>query len=109
MISYVNVLTNRYKKLNAALVSLVEDYSLVSFLPLSVHDRQLLLRVRGAADRACGYVYGAGEERCVQALLACAVGAECESDRTGAVRDQYTNDSAAAEDEGGMMMDDDNS
>lgn len=103
------MLTNRYKKLNAALVSLVEDYSLVSFLPLSVHDRQLLLRVRGTADRACGYVYGAGEERCVQALLACAVGAECESDRTGAVRDQYTDDSAAAEDEGGMMMDDDNS
>ncbi|XP_054279299.1 GPN-loop GTPase 2 [Macrosteles quadrilineatus] len=82
--------TAKYKKLNAAMVSLVEDYSLVSFLPLSVHDKQLLLRLRGAVDRAGGYIYGAGEERSVQALLACAVGAEPESDRTGTVRDQYS-------------------
>ncbi|KAG8286746.1 GPN-loop GTPase 2 [Homalodisca vitripennis] len=79
-----------YKKLNAALVSLVEDYGLVSFLPLSVKDKQTLLRVRAATDRAGGYVYGAGEERSVQAMLACAVGAECEADRTGSVRDKYT-------------------
>lgn len=71
------------------MVSLVEDYGLVSFLPLNVHDQQLLLRVRSAADRACGYVYGAGEERSVQALLACAVGAQSESERSAAVRDKY--------------------
>ncbi|KAG8312722.1 GPN-loop GTPase 2 [Homalodisca vitripennis] len=82
--------TAKYKKLNAALVSLVEDYGLVSFLPLSVKDKQTLLRVRAATDRAGGYVYGAGEERSVQAMLACAVGAECEADRTGSVRDKYT-------------------
>jgi hypothetical protein len=60
------VVLARYKKLNAAIVSLVESHSLVSFLPLSVRDKQLLLRVRSAVDRAGGYIYGAGEERSVQ-------------------------------------------
>lgn len=68
-------------------MALVEDYGLVSFLPLSVKDKKLLLRVRSAVDRANGYVYGAGEERSVQSLLACAVGAETESDRTGTLED----------------------
>jgi hypothetical protein len=40
----------------------------------------------------------------LQALLACAVGAEPESDRTGAVRDQYTD--TAADDADFMMVDD---
>jgi len=53
----------------------VEDYSLVSFLPLSVSNRKTLLEVRAAADKANGYVYGTGEERTVQAMLSCAVGA----------------------------------
>lgn len=81
--------TARYKKLNAALVSLVEDYSLVSFLPLSIKHNHTLLRLKNAVDKANGYVYGAGEERSVQTLLACAVGAEYEIDRTGKDQDVF--------------------
>lgn len=66
----------RYTKLNAALVGMVEDYSLVSFQPLDVNSRASLLRLKGVIDKANGYVYGAAEERSVNAMLACAVGAE---------------------------------
>ncbi|XP_063238282.1 GPN-loop GTPase 2 [Bacillus rossius redtenbacheri] len=79
--------TSRFKKLNVALVSLVEDYSLVSFHPLSVRDTDSLLALRSAVDRANGYIYGCGEERNIHALLSCAVGAQYEVDRSGKVRD----------------------
>lgn len=38
-------------------------------------------------------MYGAGEERSVQTLLACAVGAEYESDRISKDREMFTDDS----------------
>uniref|UniRef100_T1GBD4 GPN-loop GTPase 2 n=1 Tax=Megaselia scalaris TaxID=36166 RepID=T1GBD4_MEGSC len=71
----------KYKKLNAAIVGMVEDYSLVSFQPLDVNRKESLLRLKNCIDKANGYVYGAGEERNVNALLACAVGAENELSR----------------------------
>lgn len=79
----------RYKKLNAALVSLIEDYGLVSFLPLSIKHKHTLLRLKNAVDKANGYIYGTGEEKSVQALLACAVGGEYEIDRTGKDQDVF--------------------
>lgn len=66
----------RYAKLNAALVGMVEDYSLVQFQPLDVNSQASLLRLKNVIDKANGYVYGAAEERSVNAMLACAVGAE---------------------------------
>lgn len=83
----------KYRKLNAALVSLVEDFSLVSFLPLNSKDQKSLLKVRSAIDKASGWVYGQGEERSVQQMLACAVGAETEQERIGDLRDSLMNDS----------------
>ncbi|RZB62209.1 ATP bind 1 domain containing protein [Asbolus verrucosus] len=55
----------KYKKLNAALVELVQDYSLVCFISLDAN----------------GYIYGSGEERTIQALLSCAVGSRRESEQ----------------------------
>ncbi|KAL0278686.1 UNVERIFIED_CONTAM: hypothetical protein PYX00_000436 [Menopon gallinae] len=75
-----DAITKKYAKLNSAIISLVEDFGLVSFLPLNVNDRTSLLKIRAAADKANGYVFGAGEERNVQALLACATGAEYEDE-----------------------------
>lgn len=66
----------RYAKLNAALVGMVEDYGLVSFRPLDVNSTASLMRLKNAVDKANGYVYGAAEERSVNSMLACAVGAE---------------------------------
>lgn len=71
----------KYKKLNAAIISMVEDYALVSFQPLDVHRDESLLRVKNLVDKANGYIYGAGEERSINSLLACAVGAESHQDK----------------------------
>lgn len=59
----------RYQKLNQHLASLVEDYSLVHFLPLNIKDRKLLLSVQNSIDKANGYLFTTGEERNVQKLL----------------------------------------
>jgi len=73
--------TKKYKKLNAAIVGLIQDYSLVSFIPLNVNSDKNLLELKSAIDKANGYIYGSGEERSIQALLSCAVGARTESER----------------------------
>ncbi|XP_032672657.1 GPN-loop GTPase 2 [Odontomachus brunneus] len=65
--------TAKYKKLNAALVSIIEDYSLVSFIPLDVSNKALLLKVKNAVDKANGYIFGGNEPQNVQMLLAGAV------------------------------------
>lgn len=87
-----NPITRRYKKLNIALVSLVEDYSLVSFMPLNILDQQCMLRLKNAIDKANGYIFGSGEQRNIQALLSSAIGAEFEQERTGYYRDMYSDD-----------------
>ena len=76
-----HLLLYRYKKLNAALVSLVEDYSLVNFLPLDVKNKALLMQVKNAIDKANGYIFGGNEPKDVQALLACAMGAVSETEK----------------------------
>lgn len=43
--------TKRFKKLNAALVELVQDYSLVSFIPLDVFSDKSLLNLKNAVDK----------------------------------------------------------
>jgi GTPase SAR1 family protein len=74
-------LTNKYKKLNAALIELIQDYSLVCFILLDVKSEKSLLNLKSAVDKANGYIYGSGEERSIQALLSCAVGSRTESER----------------------------
>lgn len=78
----------RHKKLNKALISIIEGYSLVSFIPLDVSNKALLLQVKNAVDKASGYVFGGNEPRDVQTLLACAVGAVSENEKM-ATLDEY--------------------
>lgn len=73
-------------------MSLVEDYSLVTFIPLNIKDEQCLLRLKNTIDKANGYIFGSGEERSIQALLSSAVGTEYEHERTGFIRDTYSDD-----------------
>lgn len=79
----------KYKKLDAAIVSMVEDYGLVSFHLLDSNKDESLLRLKNAVDKANGYVYGAGEEQNVNTLLACAVGAETQTERMERDVDPY--------------------
>lgn len=46
--------TKRFKKLNKALVELIEDYSLVSFIPLDVYSDKSLLNLKSAIDKVSG-------------------------------------------------------
>ncbi|XP_046749031.1 GPN-loop GTPase 2 [Diprion similis] len=80
--------TSKYKKLNAALVSLVEDYSLVSFIPLDISNQSLLLQVKNAVDKANGYIFGGNEPKDIQTLLACAIGAISETEKMSTI-DNY--------------------
>ncbi|EGO03498.1 hypothetical protein SERLA73DRAFT_83522 [Serpula lacrymans var. lacrymans S7.3] len=49
--------TPRYAALNMALVSLIEDFSLVGFETLAVEDKNSMLHLARAIDRATGYVF----------------------------------------------------
>lgn len=78
-------ITAKYRKLNAALISLIEDYSLVSFIPLDVSNQALLLQVKNAADKASGYIFGGNEPQDIQTLLACAIGAISETEKMSTI------------------------
>lgn len=58
----------RYKKLNEALSELIEDFNLVSFLPLSVTDDDCMAVVTQTIDKSNGWIYG-GLEAANDALV----------------------------------------
>ncbi|OWR48554.1 GPN-loop GTPase 2 [Danaus plexippus plexippus] len=66
--------TNKYKKLNSALVSIIEDYSLVSFHLVDMFKEQSLINVKKLVDKANGYVFKSDEGRHINSMLACAMG-----------------------------------
>ncbi|KAJ2947041.1 hypothetical protein O0L34_g16386 [Tuta absoluta] len=74
--------TNKYKKLNSAFVSIIEDYSLVSFQLVNMMQEESLLKVKNSIDKANGYVFKSEEGRHINSMLACAMG----------VDDQHNND-----------------
>ena len=51
-----------------------------------------MMRVMQAVDKANGYLFGDLEERNMQSLLSCAVGAEFEYDKIKDVREKYMDD-----------------
>lgn len=79
----------KYKKLNEAMVGVVQDYSLVAFSVLDIQDKESMLRVTQTVDKANGYVFGDLEERNLQNLMSCAVGAEFEYEKIASIREKY--------------------
>lgn len=63
------------------MISLVEDYSLVNFLPLDVSNKALLLQIKNSIDKANGYIFGGNEPQDIQTLLACAMGSASETEK----------------------------
>ncbi|XP_014242426.1 GPN-loop GTPase 2 [Cimex lectularius] len=80
----------KFHKFNEALSDLIENYGLVSFLPLNIVDKRMMNNIKNSFDKANGYIYHSKEQRHVQTLLACAVGAQTENERIGLDRDLYT-------------------
>lgn len=58
-------------------------------LDRSLQNSDTLLRVLRQADRACGYVFGSGEERNMEKLLSSAIGAELTADRLGTASEEF--------------------
>jgi len=80
----------KFKKLNHAMCGIIEDYSLVSFFPLNINDKESALNILRQADKASGYVFGDLEERNLQRLMSSAVGADFEYSKLGFARERYT-------------------
>ncbi|PKK18357.1 GPN-loop GTPase 2, transcript variant X3 [Columba livia] len=78
-----------YRRLNEKLVEVIEDYSLVSFVPLNVQDKESMRRVMQAVDKANGYSFGEQEHRSLEALMSAAVGADFHFSSTLAVQEKY--------------------
>lgn len=79
----------KFKRLNEKLVELIEDYSLVSFVPLNVQDKESMVQVMKVVDKANGYCFGDLEERSMEAMMSAAVGADFHFASTLAVQDKY--------------------
>ncbi|ELU07174.1 hypothetical protein CAPTEDRAFT_165120 [Capitella teleta] len=84
---------SKYKKLNEAMVNLIEDYSLVSFSVLDITEKESMLRALRLVDAANGYVFGDTEERSIRELMSCAVSAEFEYEKIASVTEKYMNKS----------------
>uniref|UniRef100_A0A8C8R579 GPN-loop GTPase 2 n=1 Tax=Pelusios castaneus TaxID=367368 RepID=A0A8C8R579_9SAUR len=78
-----------YRRLNEKLVEVIEDYSLVSFVPLNVQDKESMRRVMQAVDKANGYSFEDMEQRSLEALMSAAVGADFHFTSTLAVQEKY--------------------
>lgn len=86
----------RYKKLNQCLIELVNDYSLVSFIPLNIQDKESVMEVVRAVDKAGGYILQAQERDTLASLMSttygadfATYGADFEFFRHGSVREQF--------------------
>uniref|UniRef100_A0A7N4UWZ8 GPN-loop GTPase 2 n=1 Tax=Sarcophilus harrisii TaxID=9305 RepID=A0A7N4UWZ8_SARHA len=78
-----------YRQLNEKLVQLIEDYSLVSFIPLNIQDKESVQRVLQAVDKANGYCFGVAEQRSLEAMMSAAVGADFHFTSTLGIQEKY--------------------
>lgn len=63
---------SRYHKLNEAICELIEDYSLISFLPLAIEDKDCMTLVVAEIDKANGLLFGgltAGNDSIMQVAM----------------------------------------
>ncbi|KAM6313804.1 GPN-loop GTPase 2 [Podargus strigoides] len=93
-----------YRRLNEKLVEVIEDYSLVSFVPLNVQDKESMRRVMQAVDKANGYSFGDQEQRSLEALMSAAVGADFHFTSTLAVQEKYVQSQDKALEEEAMDL-----
>ena len=73
---------------------------------LYLQDKESMLRVMKVVDKANGYVFGDLEERNMQQMMSCAVGAEFEYEKIQTVREKYmdTDTGDVENDDGGWCV-----
>lgn len=80
----------RYRSLNAKICEVIEDYSLVSFIPLHVEDKESMVSAIDKIDRANGFnLGGTAEERSIQKMLSVAVGTDFQFFKTAGAQEKY--------------------
>ncbi|XP_016363382.1 GPN-loop GTPase 2-like [Sinocyclocheilus anshuiensis] len=79
----------KFHHLNVKLAEVIQDYSLVSFVPLNVQDKESMTQVLRTVDKANGYCFGDQEERNLQAMMSAAVGADFQFSTTLSVQEKY--------------------
>ncbi|VVC33392.1 GPN-loop GTPase,P-loop containing nucleoside triphosphate hydrolase [Cinara cedri] len=55
--------TARYYRLNKAIISMIEGYNIVSFIPLNVKDKRTMELARKNIDKANGYIFNSEENQ----------------------------------------------
>lgn len=89
---------SRHTALTARLCELVEDVGLLHFIPVAADDPETLEHVSAAADKACGYAFGALERNNHGVFATAAGAAGWEYDRVAAVQDRYSAQALACDD-----------
>lgn len=79
----------KFHHLNEKLAEVIQDYSLVSFVPLNVQDKESMAQVLRTVDKANGYCFGDLEERNLTAMMSAAVGADFQFNATLGVQEKY--------------------
>ncbi|WAR00353.1 GPN2-like protein [Mya arenaria] len=102
---HVNVLSKcdliqKYGKLAFNLDFYTEVLDL-SYILDQFKDKEIMLRVMKAVDKANGYVFGDLEERNLQEMLSCAAGAEFEYEKIQNIQEHFVDDSAGTSTENG--------
>ncbi len=57
-----DVRLKKFAQLNAALVDMIENFNLIGFYPLYIEDRDCMLNIARAIDKANGFVFGGLDE-----------------------------------------------
>lgn len=79
-----------FRRLNKKLIEVIQDYSLVSFIPLNVQDKETMKYVIKAVDKANGYCFGNSEQRTMEAMMSAAVGADFHFSKSMEAQEKYT-------------------
>lgn len=90
-----------HERLTRALCDVLDDYGLVSFMPLCVTDVEALAQVSVAADKACGYAFNAAEGDNAGLIATVAGPTVWEYDRVAAMEDKYLKGGWEAADDDG--------
>lgn len=61
------VVSSKFRRLNEALIDVIEDFSLVSFHPIQIHDTTSLKALILAIDKSNGYVFTSVDWKCAVA------------------------------------------
>ena len=83
----------KYKKLNKKICDVIQDFSLVSFLPLNIQKKSSIIRCIQQIDKANGYLFGHLDQQDMMTSVSCEINVDNEMDEDGDIENENENDS----------------